>query len=113
VVIWMVRRQAHGRDPDIPAGSQALDHALSLYESYAGQLARAVEAFRVRGELDKSDCDTLRSFQKTLLMVLDFESKLSRRRRGSARDAGAAIDLDAARGEVARRLARLAAAAEA
>lgn len=89
---------------------RTLSHALALYASLADELAQAIEAFREKGVLTDAQTADLRSLQKSLMMVLDFDSQLSRKRRVVADEAHRTLDLDAARAEVARRLARLAAA---
>jgi hypothetical protein len=91
---------------------RTLAHALALYDSLADELAQAIEIFREKGELTEAQTATLRSLQKSLMMVLDFDSQLSRKRRVVADGPHRTLDLDAARAEVARRLARLAAAAD-
>jgi hypothetical protein len=105
-----------GRKP--AAGPEAvtlrtLSHAIALYDSLANDLAHAIEALRTQGSLTEEQNGKLRALQKSLMMVLEFDSQLARRPGVAADGPHPALDLDAARAEVARRLARLAAAAEA
>jgi hypothetical protein len=92
--------------------TRTLAHAVALYDSLADELARAIEVFRDKGVLTDEQTADLRSLQKSLMMVLDFDSQLSRKRPVVADEPHRTLDLDAARAEVARRLARLAAAGE-
>jgi hypothetical protein len=100
-----------GRAPEAVT-MRTLAQAVALYDSLADELAQAVEAFRDRGALTEEQTANLRSLQKSLMMVLDFASQLSRNRSVGADAPHRTLDLDAARAEVARRLVRLAAAGE-
>ena len=92
--------------------TRTLSHALALYDSLADALAQAVETFREKGALTDAQTADLRSLQKSLMMVLEFDAQLSHKLRADVHEPRGALDLDAARAEVARRLARLAAAGE-
>jgi len=93
--------------------SKAFKSACALYEEMATALT--AEIMRLRQEekhrpLEKDEIALIRSHQKTVLMVLDFETKLLKSRVHAQREAGGGIDLAAARAEIASRLDRLAAA---
>ncbi len=96
---------------DAVISRRTLRQAQALYGSLADCLATAIESFRAHGTLDDANADLLRRYQKSLLMVLDFDSQLARKCRSDADVADRPLDLAAARSEVARRLDRLAAAA--
>ncbi|MEX2520478.1 MAG: hypothetical protein WD969_14245 [Paracoccaceae bacterium] len=85
-----------------------LTHARQLYHNLAGELAKALRVLNsgVEDEAAKGRADTIRAHRKALQTVLDLELQL-------ARDTGKAettheIDIEAARTEIHRRLARLA-----
>jgi len=93
---------------------------LSTYERARKQLARLsvsldAEIDRLGAAIDLEDqkrrsrelSDLVRTYQKALTIVLDCEAKLERRAELS-RPGKDLIDLDEARAEIARRLARLA-----
>jgi hypothetical protein len=76
-----------------------------------GIVARLRDEGERAGSLTRSDLDVIKTHQKTVLMVLDFEAQLLKKRPSDrAGGAGRGLDLDAARNEVAGRLARLEAA---
>jgi hypothetical protein len=81
-------------------------NALALYGDLAAQLRAHVDAMRAGRPSDETR-QLVKAHQQTLLMVLGFEEALVNRRRGPAASGGVPLDRDAARAEVARRLARL------
>ena len=91
---------------------RTLSHAIALYDCLADELAQAIEAFREHGALTEEQNGKLRSLQKSLMMVLEFDAQLSRQRHVVSDGPDGTLDLEAARAEVARRLVRLAAAGE-
>ena len=95
------------------AARRALQRACAIYEELATNLTAIVMRLR-RDEairaLDPDEMGVIRAHQKAVLMVLDYEAKLLRRHVGVQRAGERVIDLDAARIEVSRRLAGLAAA---
>ena len=112
-----------------PAGSTTFTRAVSLYDSLAAALEESIELLRAQSAqvaagregpaITKTLLEQIKLHQKALQTVLDFQSRLfkdnrSTRRFGSgvSADPAGALDLQAARDEVRRRLARLAAAAE-
>ena len=90
---------------------QAIVHAMKLYDTVAEVLAghvRALQAVEGSGRaLSEDESACIRDHQKIIMMVLDFESQIFKRRPGLAAGSGESLDLGAARSEVARRLARL------
>jgi hypothetical protein len=87
--------------------------ACQLYEEIAATLTGVLNALRRAGEaaepLSRAELEVVKAHQKTILMVLDFEAQLLKQRPPTARTGGGTeLDLDAARAEVAGRLARLA-----
>jgi len=114
-----------------PAGSTAFTRAVSLYDSLAAALEDSIRSLRAsatrgaaaEGEssaTSKTLLEQIRSHQKALQTVLDFQSRLLKENRstrwsasGASADPTGALDLQAARDEVRRRLARLAADADA
>jgi len=136
VSVSTLRKWARANNWDIapecagaPAGSTAFTRAVGLYDSLAAALEETIDRLRDRaaqdaaaeGEdsaLSKTLLEQLKSHQKSLQTVLDLQSRLLREDRsprraasGSAADPVGALDLVAARDEVRRRLARLAAVA--
>jgi hypothetical protein len=87
-----------------------------LYDELATTLTALIMRLKQHGEtagaLDAEATDLIKAHQKTVLMVLDFEAQILKRKLGAAPagDGGRRLNLDAARAEVAGRLARLAAA---
>ncbi|WP_175478809.1 hypothetical protein [Rubrimonas cliftonensis] len=102
------------KSPDAQrAARKALQHACAIYEELATTLTAVIMHLRNeegRRPLDPDEMGVIRAHQKAVLMVLDYEAKLLRRHVGVQRASERAIDLDAARAEVARRLAGLAGA---
>jgi shikimate kinase len=90
---------------------QAIAQAMHLYDALAEVLAeqvRALQAAEGSGRvLSEDERACIRDHQKIIMMVLDFESQIFKRRPTVAAGAGESLDLGAARGEVRRRLARL------
>jgi hypothetical protein len=91
---------------------KALDRACALYEDMATNLT--AEIMRLRNAekhrpLEAHEVEVVRSFQKAVLMVLDFETRLLKRRVEARRQTGGRLDLAGARAEIARRLDRLSA----
>jgi hypothetical protein len=71
------------------------------------KLTALVERFAGDRTLDKDEQEMIKAAYKQIAMVVDFENQLHKH--GAARSAGdgAALDLDAARAEIAGRLDRL------
>lgn len=106
-----------GSRSGLRAAQRAFDQACTLYEELATTLTSVLMGLRAEQSaraLEKEELEAIRSFQKTVLMVLDFETKLLKQRvqvkRDAQRDGASGLDLAAARREVERRLDRLAAA---
>lgn len=94
-------------DPDdAEAARRARNDALALYADLAAELRARLDALQA-GDPSEESRRLVKAHQQTLLMVLGFEEALANRRRGPAAHGGPPLDLDAARAEVARRLARL------
>lgn len=89
----------------------AIAQAMQLYDALAEVLAeqvRTLQAAETIGRvLSEDERACIRDHQKIIMMVLDFESQIFKRRPAVAAGSGASLDLGAARGEVRRRLARL------
>lgn len=89
----------------------AYDFACDLYDQLSKALAETVAMMQRRAELEtpltKEERDLMRDHQKAILTILGFEQELWRKH-GPADPVGAILDLEAARREVAGRLARLA-----
>ena len=114
-----------------PAGSTTFTRAVALYESIAAGLEDSIHSLRAcaagncaaEGQgaaTSKTLLEQIRSHQKALQTVLDFQTKLLKENRstrwsasGASADPAGALDLQAARDEVRRRLARLVADADA
>jgi hypothetical protein len=90
--------------------AEAFDNACALYNSLSESLLGVIEILKKKSEtgapLTKAESEVVREHQKALLMVLGFETDVLKRHGAAFRD-GPVLDLDAARAEVARRLARL------
>jgi hypothetical protein len=71
---------------------------------------RKLRADKPAPPLTKDEVEALKAHQRAILTVLDYEAQLIKRGRGETSGADGALDLEAARLEVARRLDRLAAA---
>jgi hypothetical protein len=101
------------RKPEV-AVRKTFERACILYEELAatltGIIAELREASATRA-LSRAELDVVKAHQKTVLLVLDFEAQLLKRRLGAASEPGKPLDLDAARTEIAGRMARLAAGA--
>lgn len=97
-------------EPDA-AARRAFSRACRIYNQLAVTLEGIVKRLRAAGgaaaPLDRNDLDTIRAHQKTVVMVLEFEKKLLQNRIGAGADRAGAIDLGAARAEVAERLDRI------
>ncbi len=107
-----------------PAGSTTFTRAVSLYDSLAAALEEAIKSLRARttqaaaewedSAPSKTLLELIKSHQKALQTVLDFQSRLLKEDRShrcaasglSANPAGV-LDLQAARDEVRSRLACL------
>jgi hypothetical protein len=89
---------------------EVFDHACTLYHSLAFSLAKIIEIFNNKTEtgeaLSDDDLKLVKDHQKALLLVIGFEADIFKRHGAAYRD-GPVLDLDAARAEVAGRLARL------
>ncbi len=87
-----------------------------LYDELATTLTGVIMRLKQQGSesaaLAADEIDLIKTHQKIVLMVLDFEAQIIKRRLGAAPAAtpGRRINLDAARAEIAGRLARLASA---
>lgn len=89
--------------------------ALELYEELTKRLIETVNAIDVKDRNTatlKEEIELVKNFQKILLMVFDFESQLFKRGGSGSSDGRGALDLDGARAEIGRRLARLEAAGD-
>lgn len=104
------RRRAQPRS-DGERSETAYQNACDLYEQIAETLSVAVaallEARDAGRRLSDEELQTLRDHQKAILMVLGFEDQIMKKH-GPADSTRQTLDLDAARAEVARRLACLA-----
>lgn len=94
-----------GEDPD---GQKRIAQTERILDHVADELLSAIERLRA-GELDaKATAGTAREMRAFLLAVLDERAKVAKLRKSDAAEgAGAALDLDAARIEIGRRLACL------
>jgi hypothetical protein len=101
-------------DAVVDLTERAFRRACLTYDGLAEAIAESIRRLvdRPGGEvaLSKTETDTLRAHQKSLIMVLDLEADILRRRHADAAGADAPLDLERARQEVARRLDRIAAA---
>jgi len=93
---------------------RAFENACTLYDELATALTAIIMRLKTQGAaagaLSGEEFEIVKAHQKTVLMVLDFEAQILKRRIGAAAGGGKRLDLDAARAEVAGRLDRLAAA---
>lgn len=91
---------------------RAFERALVLYDELATSLTSVIMRLRAQADgdraLERDEIELIKSHQKAVLMVLDFEAQLFKRRIGAAIAGDRAIDLDAARAEIVSRLSRLA-----
>ena len=91
---------------------RAFQRALTLYDELATSLTSVIMRLRAQADggkaLEREELDLIKSHQKAVLVVMDFEAQLFKRRIGAAVASKRPIDLDAARAEIGRRLARLA-----
>ena len=91
----------------------AAGRACDLYNQLAESLLDVIAALRARGRaeapLDEDEIGVIRAHQKAIMLVLGYEKDVLKKH-GPAAPPREALDLDAARAEVARRLARLRAA---
>lgn len=90
---------------------RAFERACALYDEFATTLTGIIMRLRAQDDansaLERRELDLIKAHQKAVLMVLDFEAQLLKRRIGAAADGEIRIDLDAARAEIARRIARI------
>ncbi|MEZ5754399.1 MAG: hypothetical protein R3D90_06430 [Paracoccaceae bacterium] len=97
-----------GRRPPL-TGAELLDHALQVFDAAAADVAAALEA--MRGQEADGSARTLlavRDLQAALAVLMDERVKVDKLRNQVAGVVGErALDLDAARAEIGRRLARL------
>jgi hypothetical protein len=97
-------------EPDA-AARRAFSRACRIYNQLAVTLEGIVKRLRAADSvvepLGRHEIETIRAHQKTVMMVLEFEKKLLQTRIGADGETVGAIDLGAARAEVARRLARI------
>lgn len=99
------------RKPEV-AVRKTFERACILYEELATSLTQIIAELREASEaraLTRMELDVVKAHQKTVLLVLDFEAQLLKRRLGAASEPGKPLDLEAARAEIAGRMARLAA----
>ncbi|NGQ90887.1 hypothetical protein G5V65_08245 [Rhodobacter sp. HX-7-19] len=96
-----------GRPPLM--GAELLDHALQVFDAAAADVAAALEAMRGQGaEGSGRTLLAVRDLQAALAVLMDERVKVDRLRNQVAGVVGErALDLDAARAEIGRRLARL------
>ena len=101
---------------DEDRAENAYAHACDLYEALSETLAEVISALKARaaegGPLRKEDTAILVAHQRAMLQVIECENDLFKRHR-PAGGAGAPLDLEAARTEIAGRLDRLASEGEA
>jgi hypothetical protein len=90
-------------------GAELLDHALQVFDAAAADVAAALEAMRGQGaEGSGRTLLAVRDLQAALAVLMDERVKVDRLRNQVAGVVGErALDLDAARAEIGRRLARL------
>jgi hypothetical protein len=103
------------RDDLLETARRAMARACEVYDSLSETLTitiRKLNAGEPAPPLTPEELDALKAHQRAILTVLDYEAQLIKRRTGDPPGADAALDLEAARLEVARRLDRLAAARE-
>jgi hypothetical protein len=90
--------------------AEAFENACELYNSLSDSLLDVIKILKKKSEtggpLNKEEREVVREHQKALVMVLGFETDVMKRH-GSTYPDSASLDLDAARAEVTRRLARL------
>jgi len=116
LVLFCVRFILAGARRSNAVVRRAFENACTLYDELATALTAIIMRLKAQGEaagaLSGEEADVVKAHQKTVLMVLDFEAQILKRRIGAvtAANAGKRLDLDAARAEVAGRLDRLAAA---
>jgi hypothetical protein len=98
----------HGKRAEQRA--EAFDNACELYNSLSDSLLDVIKILKKKSEtgdpLSKDEREVVREHQKALVMVLGFETDVMKRHGATFTDS-ASLDLDAARAEIARRLARL------
>jgi hypothetical protein len=90
--------------------AEAFENACELYNSLSDSLLGVIEILKKKSEtgapLSHDEREVIRQHQKALVMIIGFETDVLKRH-GAAFSDGQSLDLDAARAEVARRLARL------
>ena len=90
-------------------GAELLDHALRVFDAAAADVAAALATLqRSGGDESHRTLRAVRDLQTALAVLMDERVKIDRLRNQVAGVVGArTLDLDAARDEIGRRLARL------
>lgn len=90
-------------------GAELLDHALRVFDAAAADVAAALAGLqRSGGEGSHRTLQAVRDLQAALAVLMDERVKIDRLRNQVAGVVGGRpLDLDAARDEIGRRLARL------
>ena len=103
--------QDHAGGDTPPTGAGVLERALAIFDHAATELGQALERLRDDGAMEEGSARALRAvraLQAALAVCLEERVKGDRLRNEVAGVVGArALDLDAARVEIGRRLARL------
>lgn len=99
------------RDKRDGAAVDLLDQTEALYKEVAGELAMALQGVR-RGELAEARAavQAVKDLRTAFHLVMEERSRVEKLRKqlaGAAAGRAAALDFDAARAEIGRRLARL------
>lgn len=108
------RPEFHGADQATEVQS-TLDRARKLFAGLSKVLEAEIDRLQFAERTEEGEArlkavtDLIRQNQKTLGTVLDIEAKLMRDAERDARPGRVELDLEDARAEIARRLARLAA----
>jgi hypothetical protein len=91
---------------DRAADSDRLARTLELYRDLTVALRDRITLLRTGAETDCKDATMMvRDHHKALQTVLEIEASLGKRSKAGGEGAGAELDLDAARTEIAARLA--------
>jgi hypothetical protein len=70
-----------------------------------GQITTLTEDGSVKAD-SKDPLDAVKAHQRAIQTIIDIEERLAKQQRAWAEGAGGALDLDAARAEIAARLSR-------
>ena len=101
--------QGHGGGGPPPGQAGVTEHALRVFDTAAMELGATLDRLRSsHGEGSERALRAVRDLQTALAVLLDERVKIDRLRNETAGVVGErALDLDAARVEIGRRLARL------